>query len=151
MLEKLETIGVKALKLISISDKDMVIKMEYIDGKKLSEHLNKTNMADICPKIGTIIAKLHANNIIHGDLTTSNMLLLKDEVYLIDFGLSFHSTKIEDKAVDLHLMKQALKSRHHSIWQHCFGLIASEYKKHYEDSEMVLKRLEKVEQRGRYK
>src|SRR4030042_1167648 len=56
-----------------------------------------------------IIQKL--SHIINGDLTTSNMILNPDnKLYFIDFGLSFHSNKIEDKAVDLHLLKQALNA-----------------------------------------
>ncbi|MBA7693334.1 hypothetical protein ES703_101914 [subsurface metagenome] len=84
------------------------IKMPFIDGKKLSEHLDNFPLAkqkQICKQIGESIAKLHDSNIIHGDLTTSNMILKDNKVYFIDFGLGFISRKFEDKAVDLHLLK----------------------------------------------
>src|SRR3989338_6220467 len=55
--------------------------------------------------------EIYNNNIIHHDLTTSNMISKKDKIFFIDFGLSFFSTKIEDRAVDLHLLKEALESK----------------------------------------
>jgi Kae1-associated kinase Bud32 len=85
--------------------------MPFIEGKKISETLEDLDWEDICQKIGASIAKLHDNNIIHGDLTTSNMILKKDKVFFIDFGLSFISGRIEDKACDLHLIKQALEAK----------------------------------------
>lgn len=134
--------------------KNYAIEMEFIKGKKLSEWLDKFPMEKalkICKEIGESIAKLHANNIVHGDLTTSNMIYndKKDKVYFIDFGLSFHSTRIEDKAVDLYLLKQALKSKHFKSWDNYFKEVIKAYK--WQASDQVLKQLDKVESRGRYK
>ena len=89
-------------------------------------------------------------SIIHGDLTTSNMILEK-EIKFIDFGLSFFSTKDEDKAVDLHLFRQALESRHHTMWEKCFEAALKGYRLGNVDYSSVLTRLEKVESRGRNK
>ena len=68
----------------------------------------------------------------------------------IDFGLGFFSNKIEDKAVDLHLLKQALESKHFKKWDENFKEVLKNYKIS-KDSEKVLERLKKVESRGRYK
>jgi Kae1-associated kinase Bud32 len=78
------------------------------------------------------------------------MILKDNKVYFIDFGLGFVSLKIEDKAVDLHLLKQALESKHYKVFEDCFNSILKGYKKsvNYED---VMERLKKVEKRGRYK
>ena len=101
--------------------------------------------------IGKNIAKLHDADIIHGDLTTSNMILSgKEVVYFIDFGLGFISKKIEDKAVDLHLLKQALEAKHFTHWETLFKEVINGYSSS-KDSKLVLKQLEKVEKRGRYK
>ena len=132
------------------------IKMPYIKGKKLSQYLDSfplNKQKQICKEIGNTIAKLHNANIIHGDLTTSNMILKdKDNViYFIDFGLSFFSHRIEDKAVDLHLLKQALESKHYKIWEGCFKTAIQSYKKTASNAEEILKRFEAVEKRGRYK
>ncbi len=147
ILQKLNKI-VKTPKFIGVDDTEIM--MEYIDGQKVSEILNAKNYKRICQEIGNIIGKLHTNNIIHGDLTTSNFIL-KGDVYIIDFGLSFHSTKIEDKAVDLHLLKHALESKHYDIFEQAFSEVVKSYLKTFKDGKDVLKRLEKVELRGRYK
>jgi Kae1-associated kinase Bud32 len=78
------------------------------------------------------------------------MILSKDKLYFIDFGLSFNSKRTEDKATDLHLIKQALEAKHFKNFKAFFSQILKGYKKSNQASE-VLKRLEKVESRGRYK
>lgn len=133
------------------SDNIDKIEMEFIKGKKLSDHLDSLKNSDrICKQIGENIAKLHNQHIIHGDLTTSNMLFYKNKVYFIDFGLSFESQKIEDKATDLHLIKQALEAKHFKHYESFFNSILKGYKisKNYKE---IIKRLEAVEKRGRYK
>jgi len=139
-------------KVLSVDDKKAEIDMEYIEGKKLSEHLDEFPLNEqekICFQIGENVAVLHQNDLIHGDLTTSNMILHQDKIFFIDFGLGFHSTRIEDKAVDLHLMRQALESKHFHHWQQLFDAVLLGYKKLGDES--VLLQLKKVESRGRYK
>jgi len=150
VLEKLHSIGFPIPKLILSDDKKMLIKMEFLKGKKLRDILNKKNCEKLCREIGEEVATLHKKGIIHGDLTTSNMIL-KDKIYFIDFGLSFFSDKIEDKAVDLHLLMQALESKHYKIFENAFKAVLSGYKIKNPDYNIVIKRLEKVESRGRYK
>lgn len=138
-------------KVYEMDDKNMKVAMEYINGKCLKDVFDKLkDKNDICIKIGNSIAKLHDKDIIHGDLTTSNIILKKDKVYFIDFGLGFVSKKAEDKAVDLHLMRQALDSKHWTSSEESFSFILQGYKES-ENYESVVKRLEKVESRGRYK
>lgn len=123
---------------------------EFIDGVKIRDWLeqekDKRKIKKICKEIGESVAKLHSANIIHGDLTTSNMILKDKKVYFIDFGLGMHSQRIEDKAVDLHLFKECLKSKHYKIWKLCWESFLLGYK-----NKEVLKRLAIVEGRGRYK
>ena len=132
--------------LLSVDKEEMSIEMEKIKGFKLSEHLEELDYKHICENIGKQIKDMHSKNIIHGDLTTSNMIFSKEKVYFIDFGLSFTSTKEEDKAVDLHLLKQALKSRHNKIYKECFKAVEENY-----DDKDILKRLRIVEKRVRHK
>lgn len=139
--------------IIKTDEKTKEIVMKFIDGKKLSEYLNKFSLKkqkEICKKIGESVAKLHDKDIIHGDLTTSNMILKNNKVYFIDFGLGFISHKIEDKAVDLHLLKQALEARHFKNWKELVEKVFNSYKKS-KDSEKVFIQLKVVEKRGRYK
>lgn len=129
------------------------LKMPFIDGKKLSDYLDKfplKKQKEVCKLIGESTAKLHDVDIIHGDLTTSNMILKDNKIYFIDFGLGFISHKFEDKAVDLHLLKQALEAKHFKNWKELFNQVLKGYKK-YKDSKIVLERLKAVEKRGRYK
>lgn len=134
--------------LILNNKDESIIVMEYIIGDKLSRTLENLDYNKVATDIGKILKKLHDMNIIHGDLTTSNMILRRHDkrLFFIDFGLSFFSDKAEDKAVDLHLLKQALMSKHYTIGQECFDLIIKNY-----NDKIVLNRLLKVEERGRNK
>jgi len=136
--------GVKVPQIIETKENE--IKMQFIDGKKLKDILD--NREDLCEKIGESIARLHRFDIIHGDLTTSNMIF-KDDVYFIDFGLGFISHKIEDKATDLYLLSEALKSTHknENLWK----LILNAYEKNYDKEKKIIKRLLQIEKRGRYR
>lgn len=133
--------------------KEETIEMEFIAGKVLSTHLDSSpakKQHEIAKKIAQATAKMHDKDIIHNDLTTSNMILKQGKVYFIDFGLSFHSAKIEDKAVDIHLLKEALQSKHFKIASKFFKEFVKWYTKSKQGKE-ILKRLEVVESRGRYK
>ena|SRR4030042_1818901 len=129
------------------------ITMPFIEGKKLSENLDSFSLEkqkEICRNIGQEIAKLHEADIIHGDLTTSNMILKDNLIFFIDFGLGYISRKIEDKAVDLHLLKQALEAKHFKNWEELFREVMKGYE-NYKESKKVLERFKVVEKRGRYK
>ena len=149
ILNKLEEISFPAPRLYDMCDQAMELRMEMIEGNKIRDILYK-DPAALSEEIGRKIGVLHANNIIHGDLTTSNMIL-ENEIKFIDFGLSFFSHKNEDKAVDLHLLRQALESKHYDIWEKCFEAALKGYKQGNPDHLAVLNRLKKVENRGRNK
>lgn len=153
ILIKLNKISFPAPKLIYSDDREK-LKMGFIEGNKLRDALNRENCRKLCFELGEKIGILHSSNIIHGDLTTSNMILNRkdsNKIYFIDFGLSFISHKIEDMAVDLHLLRQALESKHHEIWKECFDSAIDGYKEEMKDNNEVLKRFEIVEMRGRHK
>ena len=140
-------------KVLKCDEKKHIIEMEFIEGERLSESLDNYNpkeRKDICRLIGKQTALLHNENIVHGDLTTSNMLLKGKKLYFIDFGLSFITDKNEDKAVDLHLLRQALESKHYKHYEDSYKEVLEGYKICNKYKE-VLNRLEKVEKRGRYK
>jgi Kae1-associated kinase Bud32 len=137
-------------KLISVDESSMSITMDFVDGKKIRDVLESSDYNNLCRTIGEQIAILHNNKIIHGDLTTSNMLVKDSKIYFIDFGLSQDSNKIEDKAVDLWLMKQAFDSKHYTIAGECFNSVIEGYKNADGFSE-IMARLKIVEMRGRNK
>jgi len=143
--------GVNVPKVI---EKDLInfkIEMEYIEGDVLKDVLDKmdsSGLKNVSKEIGKSLSKLHNAGIIHGDLTTSNMVLRGDKLYLIDFGLGRISTKIEDKAVDIHLLKSSLVSKHSRVWKDAFDEIIKNY--NAKDKERILQRMKEIEKRGRY-
>jgi len=149
ILEKLQTINFPAPRLQKMDDKQMHIVMDFIDGSTVKEVLHQNPNA-LAREIGRKIGILHKHNIIHADLTTSNMIQ-NSEIHFIDFGLSFVSDKVEDKAVDLHLLDRALESKHHDIYEQCITAALEGYKEGNPGWEAVFARLDKVEMRGRNK
>ena len=209
------------LKKEGINNKnDFQIIMPFIDGKKISDNLDSfpiKKQKQILNQIGQDVAKLHNADIIHGDLTTSNMIFVEadslasqknkkdvnkkrgdkfncdkkissninltdkslilinkksneqlnkiglvdnkfggvggeaQKIFFIDFGLGYISKKIEDKAVDIHLLKQALEAKHFRNWEVLFKEFEKGYSKNYSEFKIILKRLKVVEKRGRYK
>lgn len=127
---------------------DFIIEMDKIEGKILKETLS--NNVDIMEDYGRNIGYLHSTEIIHGDLTTSNAMVSEDKLFVIDFGLAFRSQRIEDKAVDIHLLKQVLNSSHPEIAEEAWKNFVKGYSE-YERSDEVLEQLKEVEKRGRYK
>jgi len=140
--------------LIDISD--FTIVMEYIEGIRLRDTLNNFSPEErlrTCRNVGNLIGRLHERSIIHGDLTTSNMIRTSDEkIFFIDFGLSLYSIEVEDRGVDLHLMKRALNSTHYRYVDQCFGAVIEGYKTEVGDkkTDRVLKKVREIEKRGRY-
>ncbi len=58
---------------------------------------------------------MHEAGVVHGDLTTSNIMIKNDEnhsIVFIDFGLASTQPNIEDKAVDLYVLERAFISTH---------------------------------------
>jgi TP53 regulating kinase and related kinases len=134
--------------LIRCDDKE-TIEMSFIKGEKIRDILDDN--IKLCKEIGEKTALMHNAGIIHGDLTTSNMIVSREKIYFIDFGLSFFSEKVEDKAVDLHLLKQALESKHYKVYEKAFDLFLKGYKKKSNDYAEIKKRFDLVELRGRNK
>lgn len=132
-------------------ESEFILKMDFINGEKVKDILNPENYEDIGKKIAEEIADIHSNHIIHGDLTTSNMILKDNKIYMIDFGLGFHSQKIEDKAIDLYLLHEALESTHFNVLKKIWKIILETYKESYIEADKVIKTLAEIEKRGRYK
>lgn len=126
--------------------KEFSFTFEYLKGENLKTCLNKKLLF----KVFEEIIKMHNLNIIHGDLTTLNMMNVKKEVFLIDFGLSEVSNKFEEKGVDLNLFFNCIKNEHPEFYKFKVDLIKI-YLKKAENSNSVLERLRNIEKRGRNK
>lgn len=129
------------------------IKMEFLSGQKIRDllpNLSNNERDDLARDMGEKIGRLHERGIVHGDLTTSNMIFYDGEVYFIDFGLGYFSDSIEDQAVDLHLLYEVLISTHFSFSESFWKEAVQAYRDEYGNSEKVLERVEEIKKRGRY-
>ena len=139
------SLGINSPEVLLVGKYELVMKRVY--GKMLNEILNskkkKSNLKEIFRKLGNYLAILHKNNIVHGDFTPANVMIGKNgTVYLIDFGLSDVTDSLEDKALDLLLMKRAIDENYDEFIE--------AYKSKSDKNDMIIKRLNEIEKRGRY-
>ncbi len=147
--------GVPTPLVYEVDQSGMRIVMEFIDGKQVKlvlDRLRPKVRRKLCELIGRQVARLHRAGIVHGDLTTSNMILTRDgKVYFVDFGLGEYNPSIEARGVDLHLLRRALQSIHFRITDDAYQSVLSGYRREFgEGAKRVVKRAEEVERRGRY-
>ncbi len=150
MLERARRAGVRTPRVYGGTDDTLV--MEHLKGERVKDVLNSSpGREKIAGMIGQAAGRLHAAGIVHGDLTTSNMILSRGSMYLIDFGLSKMSSRAEDQAVDLYLLYEALKAAHFSCLEAAWKSILNLYKHEYSNADSVLARLDRISKRRRYK
>lgn len=147
--------GVPTPQLLDVDMASSKITMEFVEGervKELLEHARPAQAEKTCEQIGESVGKLHSRGITHGDLTTSNMIVQKDtgRIYFIDFGLGGYSKRVEDKAVDMKLLHDALKAAHYKILKRCWRSIVEGYRRAYKNAEEVIEQIEEIEGRMRY-
>ncbi len=149
LLNEARRCGVSTPQVFSIEKYKII--MEFINGKRIKEVLlTQGKRKEISEKIGTAIAKMHSGEIVHGDLTTSNMILKNEKIFFIDFGLGFFSKRIEDYATDLSVLKESIKATHFKYLNELWQFIIASYKKKFDKSEQVLEKIKEIERRGRY-
>ncbi|MGC8817550.1 MAG: Kae1-associated kinase Bud32 [Candidatus Hadarchaeum sp.] len=155
LLSDAKRAGVPTPIVYEVDKVGMRIVMEFIEGaqvKQVLDRLGPAEMRKVCRIIGKQIAKLHRAGIIHGDLTTSNMILKSDgKVYFVDFGLGGHDSSTEERGVDLHLLKRALQSTHFRIATRAYAAVISGYRAEFgKGAEEIINRAKEIESRGRY-
>ncbi|KAI3460885.1 hypothetical protein Pfo_017548 [Paulownia fortunei] len=155
---KARKLGVLTPVLYGVDPLLHTLTFEFVEGPAVKDILLgfglqgivEEQLDDIATQIGDAIGKLHDGGLIHGDLTTSNMLIQNGtkQLVLIDFGLSFTSTLPEDKAVDLYVLERALLSMHSSCGN-VMDRILTAYRKSSKQWSSTLNKLAQVRQRGR--
>jgi TP53 regulating kinase-like protein len=156
LMHEAKKAGVPTPTIFLVDVEDSAIIMEFIEGKQLKQLLGevpKSERQGLCLKIGELIGKLHKNGVIHGDLTTSNMIInTEGKIFFVDFGLGEKTFELEAKGVDLHLMKRAMQSTHFRFAEECFNAVIEGYSKilGIETVKNVLDRIREIERRGRY-
>ena len=157
-LIRVKEYGLNVPQVYEIDANNSIIIMKFIEGEKLKTiltQLDDSKKQKYFSIIGHYIAILHKNGHIHGDITTSNIIITPNEdIFLIDFGLHEYSDSIEDKSVDLHLLKRVLISSHGVDYELCFKAFLEGYQEEYGNNsykcQEIIKNISIIETRGRY-
>ncbi|MCS7125140.1 MAG: Kae1-associated kinase Bud32 [Candidatus Bathyarchaeota archaeon] len=156
LMHEAKKAGVPTPTIFFVDVKNSTIIMEFIKGKQLKQLCNEVSekkRIQLFREVGRLIGKLHKYGIVHGDLTTSNMIQASDgKIFFVDFGLSEKTRELEARGVDLHLMKRALQSTHFRYAEKCFDAIIEGYSNVLGAGEVrnVLDKIREIESRGRY-
>jgi len=156
LMSRAKEAGVPTPTIFLIDVQNTTIIMQFIKGKQIKlllDEIGENERQNVCFKIGELIAKLHENGIIHGDLTTSNMIMNPSgRIFFVDFGLGEKSAELEAKGVDLHLMKRALQSTHYQFAEDCYRSVIRGYGTLVGSREQqgILEKISEIERRGRY-
>ena len=133
---------------------EAVTSRDLINAVRASEAEADCNrLTDVLKKMGETVAKLHNDGVIHGDLTTSNILVdagREDELVMIDFGLGFSEGTAEDKGVDLYVLERAFHSTHPNM-EADFAVLLDGYRSTLNkgDKKVVVAKYEEIRMRGR--
>jgi len=151
ILSKVKSYGIPAPLVYFVNLKKSSIIMQQIPGKPIHD-LPDSKIISLSKQIGNLVGLMHKNGIMHGDLTTSNFILFKNKVYVIDFGLSQKTIKQEDQAVDLRLIKEILNSAHATIAYRAWKNFLAGYKSVVGTSKYlkITNLVSEIESRGRY-
>ncbi|MHA1557617.1 MAG: KEOPS complex kinase/ATPase Bud32 [Candidatus Heimdallarchaeota archaeon] len=156
LLDKAKSLaGVKTPFIYEIDIPQTTIVMELVEGEQLKNLLPsfKTKKREaICKEVGRNVGKLHRANIIHGDLTTSNILLSSknNDLVFVDFGLGYISDRLEDSGIDVYLLERAFISTHEDIYEDSWNAIIQGYKETSQFGGQIEEKLREIASRGRY-
>ncbi len=156
LMHEAKKAGVPTPTVFLVDLKNAAITMEFVEGEQVKQLLGKISKEErqgLCVNIGKLIGKMHEHGLIHGDLTTSNMILgVEGKIFLVDFGLGEKNAELEARGVDLHLMKCALQSTHYQFAEECFKAVLKGYSVVLggEEARKVLEKIKEIERRGRY-
>lgn len=150
VLLRLRKEGIRVPAVYSVNVKSGLLIMECVQGVTLKKFLKDKHQGgeDVMRKAGSAVAKMHKCDIVHGDLTTGNILVHDGKVCIIDFGLSGGNGTEEDLAVDLYVLERAVMSAHSEKAQPLNEAFLVAYAEELRRPE-VLKRLDEVRARGR--
>lgn len=154
VIHRAKEAGVPTPLIYQVDLEAATIVMEYVEGERVREMvevLGDDERRELFQLIGRTAGRMHGAGIIHGDLTTSNMIRNRDRIVFIDFGLSEVSWETEKRGVDLNLMYRMLTSTHYGHTEELFASFKGGYRSVLEnDAEVVLDRMEEISKRGRY-
>jgi len=153
LMSKARRLGVPTPLVFFVDCDSGLIIMQFIEGKRLRDLAWNSEGVEIFQSVGEYIGYLHGGGLIHGDLNTSNFILTESgKVVFIDFGLAIQSTRIEDRATDLHLLKAILNSAHRRIAKDALQQTYLGYGKVMgpDTLKLTMNKIREIELRGRY-
>jgi TP53 regulating kinase-like protein len=155
MIHSARNAGVSAPHIYFVDSRRTTLIMEYVRGPRLKDVVQGTSrpkVAGLFDVLGRYIAKLHSAGIMHGDLTTANIIVRGPDLFFIDFGLSMHSSRLEDHAVDLRLVKETLVGAHPGVSTLALASLLEGYSAEAGPArcKAVTRQLRSIERRGRY-
>ena len=151
LLHRAKLAGVRTPLVFKVDRQGKRVFMEFVEGPRLKDALTAKNTG-WCERLGKTAGKLHAAGIVHGDLTTSNVLLHnKAELVLLDFGLGYFSKRVEDQAVDLLVFKKTFEATHFDLPQG-WKAVCQGYAEACGQgaAERVFRQMEEIGERARY-
>jgi len=147
-------LGIRVPHVLWVDTDRGLLVMEFVEGRVLREALRDACDRDACRYLeilGEYLAKLHSAGIVHGDPTTSNLILSPSgELYLIDFGLAEYTSLIDDYAIDIHIAFRAIESTHfdrESVLKKC---LVDGYSRYMSNASVVLRKVSEIRSMGRY-
>jgi len=151
IISEVKSFGIRTPLIYNMDTKNCTILMQYIVGTLVND-LSESKLIKSCIQIGKIVGIMHKNGIMHGDLTTSNFIVSNGKIFVLDFGLSNKTSKPEDHAVDLRLLKEILNSAHAKIMNKAWSNFLKGYKSVVGSSRFskITSLVKVIESRGRY-
>jgi TP53 regulating kinase and related kinases len=155
MLHASKLAGVESPALFCLDTGRSTIVMEQVEGPRMKDSIDSLGprgLSDAFESLGAGVATLHASGIVHGDVTTANVILRAGGVVFLDFGLASRTRRLEDHAVDLRLIKETLVGAHAGLAETALDALFAGYSSVSGDSRLaeVRRQLRSIERRGRY-
>jgi TP53 regulating kinase-like protein len=154
IIHRAKEAGVPTPLIYQVDPEGATIVMEFVEGERVRDivdDLNGGERRQLFQVIGRMAGRLHRAGIVHGDLTTSNIIFASGRVVFIDFGLAEISWETEKRGVDLNLMHRMLTSTHYRHTEELFTAFKEGYRSILGgEADEALRRMEDIARRGRY-
>lgn len=152
LLQEARRIGLRVPLIYDLDPEENHLVLEHVRGPRFKEHFARAGPKErlrLARELGAAVALLHRHDLVHGDLTTSNILLTPQGLCFLDLSMGERSEELEAKGVDLHLLIEAFHSAHPECGRELDAALSS-YRRAYRDGARVIAKAEEIARRGRY-
>lgn len=148
--------GVRVPSILDIDLQKSTIVIALVMGTVVRDYLDSMKEKDakeLFRQLGDQVGRLHLAGMVHGDLTTSNVIAVSSgPPFIVDFGMSSRTAESEDRGVDLHLLQRSINATHH----HNASSLMKSFAEGYAEcagkkiSSATLQKAREISRRGRY-